>query len=375
MKQPRSPNRNSIASIRSAELKPWDQETRPSLCMLTRCHVGNRGATPPSLSARHQPVSADRPQRYGRRWTPSMKTNMHLFWLLVHPSVSQRFCWFRVLFSPRLWRKLQTGRLSFFLKRCRQMVLFGVTVGVCVPVNIHSSSVCLAHFMPKGGPIRGSWRRGEDYHAGSDCTPLASTEECGQINQRADQSVTHRVIPSASRSSASEALGQSSHAWLSISNRYSAQHSHVWNNLTWRTLTIKPLICVCVSGYSLLRQSHFTDLGKQFGIFIREERVPLVGGGSYVALYLASSYSCKCNLCNLNAGSWKEQSWEWNQRLRRKEEQTTFTFTQTNAATPHRLQPFQHLFSTCRAVWWRSSGATRVCRRCDESGSEFRDWE
>lgn len=52
-----------------------------------------------------------------------------------------------------------------------------------------------------------------------------------------------------------------------------------------------------------------------------------------------------------------------------------FTFTQTNAATPHRLQPFQHLFSTCRAVWWSSSGATRVCRRCDESGSEFRDWE
>lgn len=107
------------------------------------------------------------------------------------------------------------------------MVLFGVTVSVCVPVNIHSSSVCLAHFMPEGGPIRGSWRRGEDYHAGSDCTPLASTEECGQINQRADQSVTHRVIPSASRSSASEALGQSSHAWLSISNRYSAQHSHI----------------------------------------------------------------------------------------------------------------------------------------------------
>lgn len=107
------------------------------------------------------------------------------------------------------------------------MVLFGVTVGVCVPVNIHSSSVRLAHFMPEGGPIRGSWRRGEDYHAGSDCTPLASTEECGQINRRADQSVTHRVIPSASRSSASEALGQSSHAWFSISNHYSAQHSHM----------------------------------------------------------------------------------------------------------------------------------------------------
>lgn len=52
-----------------------------------------------------------------------------------------------------------------------------------------------------------------------------------------------------------------------------------------------------------------------------------------------------------------------------------FTFTQTNAATPHRLQPFQHLFSACGAVWWSSSGATRVCRRCDESGSEFRDWE
>lgn len=49
LKQPRNPNRNSIASIRSAELKPWDQdqETRPSLCMLTRCHVANRGATPP----------------------------------------------------------------------------------------------------------------------------------------------------------------------------------------------------------------------------------------------------------------------------------------------------------------------------------------
>lgn len=66
-----------------------------------------------------------------------------------------------------------------------------------------------------------------------------------------------------------------------------------------------PLICVCVSatGDTLLRQSHFTDLGKQFGIFIRGERLPLVGGGSYVALYLASSYSCKSNLCNLNAGS------------------------------------------------------------------------
>lgn len=213
--------------------------------------------------------------------------------------------------------------------------------------------------MPEGGPIRGSWRRGEDYHAGSDCTPLASTEECGQINQRADQSVTHRVIPSASRSSASEALGQSSHAWLSISNCYSAQHSHVWNNLTWTTLTIKPLICVCVSGYTLLRQSHFTDLGKQFGIFIRGERVPLVGGGSYVALYLASSYSCKCNLCNLNAGSWKEQSWEWNQRLRRKEEQTTFTFTQTSTLSASILNVQGSVVEVIRShsclqeMWWK----------------------
>lgn len=42
-----------------------------------------------------------------------------------------------------------------------------------------------------------------------------STEECGQINQRAhqsaSQSVTHQVIPSASQSSASEAVSQSSH--------------------------------------------------------------------------------------------------------------------------------------------------------------------
>lgn len=143
LKQPRNPNRNSIASIRSAELKPWDQdqETCPSLCMLTRCHVVNRGATPwaadtppPSLSTWHQPVSADRPQRYGRRWTPSMKTNMHSFWFLVHPSVSQWFCWFRVLFSPRLCEEScrQVIYLSFLRDADRWFFLASQSVFVCL---------------------------------------------------------------------------------------------------------------------------------------------------------------------------------------------------------------------------------------------------